>query len=265
MLIYSFVNKVASAAITASSEDAKYNAQTLLEAGRPFYPWRANVVTDSWIQVDFGAPVSLSSLVIFLNRTNYTACRLQWNSSASWGSPPIDDLITVRLNPTNWRYQYGRWQRTSASYQFFRLSIPAQSTTDLLGFFLLGGLWIGDAVLAPNHFDFAIGRETGRPAARPSLEGGGIDLAKTGNPFAILTATIRPKTNKLTPGFDDQLESWASNIKRQQWNAGRTLMQFSQVDTTDTYVMHESGPLVWNRGSLIRASASQTFVESMGP
>lgn len=267
-LAFSFENLVASATVTASSAHAKYTANSVKKIGSPYFPWKTTTTGAQSLVMDFGEAITPG--IFALSRVNVDTVHLQAHTSDVWTTPDEDFAITVAQNRDTYRYQYGALLPAGLSYQYWRLLIPSQTPVDGDSVYLVGGIWLGDDVtFPPTHVDYQIQVDTERPSEAVDTKGGGSRVTTTGNPFVRFTMKRTPRTTRILPGQNpgpkDHLEAWAA-IDRKIYAAGRRfLFMRAQTDTTETYVVDDTGSRSTSRTSQQRMATTMVFTEAGGP
>ena len=258
---FSFVNMIAGASVSASSEMAGFPGSNAQKIGHPQEPWKTDAgdLGEQTYVADLGE--AMAPRVFSLSRANVDTIVLEANSSDEWADPPVMLTFDIARNIYNWRYQVGAYLDAGLSYQFWRLRIPDQTPLDGASSYAISGFWLGDVVFPPSHFLYDIEFKTIRPGVKVDLVTGGSRIVKTGNPCAGISAQRTARIDRIRPGYGDQLAAW-SEIDRQRWEAGRYLMVLDGVDTTQAFVVDESGDLAWQRQSVLRSHSALVFTEA---
>lgn len=179
-----------------SSEDSNFPASNLLLFDKRIRFAKTTDTTEQWWIINLGAPKALNAVdVIDANFTNYT---IQGNTTNSFITPPFDwtglttaqdkftDIYRSHKNP-----QSPGGGNPAFNYQYLRLVIPAQSTTDGASQFRLGVLAVSvdsEAMLRSPQYGMELLRD--QAELEEELHGGGIEYATTGVPFLRLTFDI---------------------------------------------------------------------------
>lgn len=120
---------------------AKTNSSYPLSALKDYFDllnhWRSNTIAEEVdIVCDFGSQKSI--VAVKLDDVNFTNVYVQGNSSDVWTDPPVNQQYTIAKEDAVQRYKNGAL--LSIPYQYARIKIPAQSTTDGLSAFRIGRL-----------------------------------------------------------------------------------------------------------------------------
>jgi hypothetical protein len=242
-LQFGFTNKVATATITSSSQDATFVRDNLKTPQRPFYPWKTTVATDSWAVIDFGAAQAVDLVGVIA--CNVATVRIQGNATDSWGSPSYNSGdLTVSQNPWNGRYQLVNIP-SGFTYRYLRLFIPTQTPVDGASVFSVGGLWAGVRVSAAEHFRWGAQFTTVHPRldVGPDHHGWRQRL-RQGEPLVRIDCAIPAQTDAAQPARNDALDTWAG-LQQQMWEAGHFLLFSNVVDDAQGWVMRLMNDPVW--------------------
>ena len=258
----SLLNYVATAAITTTDPNGSATADYIRSPGRPFLPWRTGALGAQNIVINFGSTKSVKLLLLV--RTNFTTANIQGHPSDSWGAPAFDQAITISRNPWNYRYQWGM-RVVGFSYQYMRISIPSQSTTDGSTGYLLGGVWAGDELRIPRQFRFDYDAETVEPLVDmiPPHQGWRQRLIM-GEPMARFTFSRIATIDQFTPGYADQLLAW-KDIDRQIRENDICALLLTTQDPAQAFVVRPTGDNKWRRNKYTMAEHQITYEEVLGP
>lgn len=258
-LRFSFINYLVDGSVSASSETTEFPAENLQANGRPWKGWRSTATGSQTITGSFS---SSQVGVVYLNNCNFAQATL------TVGSRSID--AEIRFCAYCYRYQYA-WlldDETAGgpTASGVSVAIPSQTPVDGASYYRLGGLWAGAVTVPPSHYLFDVERTTSRPqTARQLLTGGAVPV-KLGNPYARISVQRMARTDRLAPGFQDQLEDWGF-IDYLFWQQSEMLMVMSRRDTADAYIVNSTDDgFSWQRTpSLLRAGSRVSFIEMVGP
>jgi hypothetical protein len=139
-------NLVATATVSASSQDDTYPAVNILTPHQPTLPARTTVITDSWWVLDLGSALPVT--VVGLIGTNFTSVVVQANGADTWGAPTYTSgTLAVGRNPAHGRRHLCHQPAATVTQRYWRLFVPAQTPTDGAAYFRLGGIHLGTQVL----------------------------------------------------------------------------------------------------------------------
>lgn len=249
--------------IAASSEAANLPATNVSKPGRPFMPWRAGAAGDQSVVINFGSAKLVNA--VWLVRTNFTTVRIQGNPSDSWGAPAFNQEYTVGLSPWNFRYQLGV-RVTGFNYQFLRVFIPSQTTTDGTAY-MLGGVWAGPIEPLPQNVRFDVNLATVQPSldVAPQHQGWRQRLV-LGEPLCRMAAMRTSRITHMMPGYQDDLNRWQSIARRIRENDSLAII-LGSADSSQAFVMRpiNEAHWQWTRRRLLRAESPWELEELIGP
>ena len=124
-LLYDFDDFDSSTAIvTESSQVSSDLASENVNDDRVGKIWRTTGDSDEWIQWDFLAAKTFDCVGLFNhNFTSSAVVKFQGHTSASWGSPDVDETLTIATDADSNVIKHVVKYFSSASKQFWRLHI----------------------------------------------------------------------------------------------------------------------------------------------
>lgn len=136
----STVNLVATATVTASSEDPFWLAANLKAPQRCFLPTRTAALGDQTWVIDYGSAKAVEGWGII--NVNFASAKIQANATDSWGAPSYDSgLLALGRNPYTGRYAYTHL--SAQTFRYHRLVVPSQTPVDGAAYYAIGGLHAG--------------------------------------------------------------------------------------------------------------------------
>lgn len=155
-------NVIADATITPSTEATGYEVENLYD-GNPAKPWKATATTGN-IVFNFGSAQNIDLVaLIHHNLTAGLEVRIQGNASDSWGSPTLNQAITIPAYDED-GFPVNPWIDLSAlsnSFQYWRLVVVGTNAANVA----IGELWLVETrrELTARNLRYGLSQSTTRP------------------------------------------------------------------------------------------------------
>lgn len=125
--------------ITPSTEATGYEVENLYD-GNPAKPWKMTATTGN-VVFDFGSATNIDLVaIVHHNLTAGLEVRIQGNASDSWGSPTLNQTITIPAYDAD-SYPVNPWIDLSAlsnSFRYWRLVVVGTNSANVA----IGELWL---------------------------------------------------------------------------------------------------------------------------
>jgi len=201
--------------ITSSADATGYPAGNLSNPAR-WKPWRSSTTTgDQWVKFDLGANRSLQVLAA-INATIHAGGTLkaQANATDSWGSPTIDDLLTVPS--TDFTRVLADWRGASSSLRWIRFYFT--NTVAVSSYVELGAAFVGP-YLEPAR---SVSPEIALRRIDPSVQRVAIGGQRS--------AVLRPKYHEVSATFVLQTATARNDLRAAYETVGGTSSVIFAVD-----------------------------------
>lgn len=148
--------------VTASTEATGYDVENLWD-GNPAKPWKATAATGNVVW-DFGSAVNVDLVaLIHHNLTAGLEVRIQGNASDSWGSPSLNQQITIPAYDQD-GFPVNPWidlSSLSNSFRFWRLVVVGTNGANVA----IGEVWLVSTkrTLTAGHLRYGLRQTTERP------------------------------------------------------------------------------------------------------
>jgi len=192
------------ATATASSQHRKFKATDIQDRWATRH-WRSNAIpynsalASQWVKGDLGSEQDIKVFVCWWhNLIDGATVKIQANATDAWGSPSVDDSITLY----DWVYPIVKFWSTAQSYQWWRLWIDGDWTNIItegdfdgaqywLDYARIGRMFLGDYFRPSKNFN-----------NRYSMAG--VDESEIiGTIEGQTTANIVPRRQRLLYEFED--------------------------------------------------------------
>ena len=168
-----YTNLVDSAsAITASSEATNFE-DTKLQDDFVAVPWRTDsVIADANVVIDLGSAMAVTMVGLYgFNWTSAATVEFQGHTADSWGTPDVDETLTIETDPLSNVIPKITYFISSESKRYWRIRIQDAGNGD--GYLELGRIWLGTYFQPSYNFNNGFTTQIVKPdlVSKPVLGG----------------------------------------------------------------------------------------------
>lgn len=188
--------------ITPSTEATGYEVENLYD-GNPAKPWKMTATTGN-VVFDFGAATNIDLVaIIHHNLTAALEVRIQGNATDSWGSPTLNQTITIPAYDAD-DFPVNPWVDLSAlsnSFRYWRLVVVGTNAANVA----IGELWLigTKRTLTAGHLRYGLVQSVTRPLIEHVTDYGVSTIYDLGAKVRWLSGEIFATTTQLS-----ELRTW---------------------------------------------------------